>query len=457
VPENAEQLSIVEGVIRKHIELKRFDYNNISLRNVYTIDQFVNELREFVKKRAVDRASAEAEFEARFKQARIYARDIERILNSAYFYIIKVYALKVKRGVCPEKKAAALVLGCVPGTEGMIATVNATVTFYRANLLDETKPPYEKVREVRHSITKDFETLVIEEVQPEHRAAHERKVGNAALTNATTTLAMFLSKGMKQIPAFQLKTPVTAALSDGVEFMLGKQAGVRLDDTYDVTEFDAGGKKTILGYVKVRDIGDAKATGEGSPSYAEKVKEKRKFVGGEQLYEHAMVGFSLGLALAFEFTLQDVITHPDEEEKSGLYPGVALYADYNLAPHIGLSEFYTSVELDWLYIPNDLDINVSLVHAMLGFKKKWYIESLVFSVGLRGGISYYVVEDYEDDAIGFGGDLWAGLEYYFKPEFSIYLKAAGRFFTNPLLLYAGGEDMDPELGAQAQLGAFLAL
>jgi hypothetical protein len=49
-----------------------------------------------------------------------------------------------------------------------------------------------------------------------------------------------------------------------------------------------------------------------------------------------------------------------------------------------------------------------------------------------------------------------GLEYYFKPEFSVYLKAGGRFFTNPLMLYAGGSDMDPEMGINGQVGAFLA-
>jgi len=286
---DADYLATAEKAIRAKTELKRFDYNQVSLNAEYNIDKFVADLREYVKNLAVDRAATEAEFEVRFKQARVYAKDVERIMNSAYFYHIKVYVLKVKRGKCPDGKLEAALLGCIPGTEGMIATINATTTFYRANLIDESKPAYTLVKEVRHgSPVKGFKSFKVIEVQPEHMERIRKETGLAAVALASNTLADFLSKGMKQIPDFQLKTPVTAALSDGVEFMLGSGEGVGLDDTYDVTEFDQAGEKTLLGYVKVRDIGDAKGSGEGTPSYAEKVKEKRKFVGGEQPYSKSL-------------------------------------------------------------------------------------------------------------------------------------------------------------------------
>jgi len=67
-----DYLDVIEKAIRSKIELKRFDYNAINLGSVYTIDQFVNELREYVKKRSVDRAAAEAEYQERFKSARVY-------------------------------------------------------------------------------------------------------------------------------------------------------------------------------------------------------------------------------------------------------------------------------------------------------------------------------------------------------------------------------------------------
>jgi len=41
-----DHLAIIEGGIRKNIELKRFDYNAVNLDNTYTVDQFVKDLRE---------------------------------------------------------------------------------------------------------------------------------------------------------------------------------------------------------------------------------------------------------------------------------------------------------------------------------------------------------------------------------------------------------------------------
>jgi hypothetical protein len=456
VMRDADYLATAEKIIRSKIELPRFDYNAVSLTESYSLDDFVNNLREYVKKRAYDRAAAEAEFEARFKSNRVYFDDVDRIMNSAYLYQIKLSLLSVERGKCPDSKVEALLLGCIPGAEGMIARVNASVTFYQANLTQEGAPPYKLIKEVAHIPTVGFEELALEILaNPEQLPAAMKSAGMKATAEAANFLGEFLSKGMKQIPDFQLKTPVQAALSDGVEFMMGKQEGVRMDETYDVAEFDAAGDKTLLGYVKVRKIGDASGEGGGNPSYAEKVKEKRKLVGGEQLFEHPMINLAVGLSFIFEFAAKDVLGATDSSGsvKSGFYPGVGLYVDYDLAPIINIPELYVSVETDFLYIPNDSDLAVYLIHGLFGIKKKWYIESLVLAAGLRGGISYYQVENYEDDSLGFGADAYLGLEYYFKPEFSIFAKVGGRFFTNPLQMTV---DLDPEMGAFAQMGAFLA-
>ena len=474
VPE--EDVGIIEKAIRKGIELKRFDYNAVALGNVYTIDQFVAELREYVKKRAVDRAAAEAEYEARFKRARVLASDIDRIMSSAYFYIINVVAFRASPKICPWDPVAAAAQKCTPGTAGMQAMVNATVTFWKADLGEGGKPPYYSlVKEVRHAPVKGFATYesppkpppdsapdnIVQQFQQLVAAYTARlpqlqhKARLQAVAEAAGGLSMWLSKGMKKIPDFQLKTPVQAALSDGVEFMLGKDEGVRMDDTYDVTEFDAAGKKKIIGYVKVRKIGEAKGTGEGTPSYAEKVKEKRKYVGGEQLYEHAMIGFAVGIHGVFQVVFTDLLKRLDDngEEKMGFYPGFGIYVDYSLAPALGLSEFYFSLEGDVLLLGDDHN----LVHAMLGFKKKWYITSLVVSLAARFGINYYVIDTDEDvpSLYGLGFDAGLGLEYYIIPEFSIYLKAMFRYFTAP---FEEGYDewYEPEMGVNASLGAFLA-
>lgn len=478
VPE--EDIGIIEKAIRRGIELKRFDYNAVALGNVYTIDQFVAELREYVKQRAVDRAAAEAEYEARFKRARVLASDIDRIMSSAYFYLIKVVAYRASPRICPWDPVAAAAQKCTPGAAGIQAMVNATVTFWKADLGEGGQPPYYTlVKEVRHAPVKGFAAYesppepppasAPDEIVRQFRqmlAAYNARLPQLqqdarlqAVAEAAGGLSLWLSKGMKQIPDFQLKTPVQAALSDGVEFMLGKDEGVRLDDTYDVTEFDPSGKKKIIGYVKVRKIGEAKGTGEGNPSYAEKVKEKRKYVGGEQLYEHAMIGLAVGIHGVFEVVFKDLLKRLDEatgDEKMGFYPGFGIYVDYNLAPVLGISEFYSSLEADVLLLGDDHN----LIHAMLGFKKKWYITSLVVSVMARLGISYYLIGDTDTgdevpDLYAVGFDAGLGLEYYMIPEFSIYLKAMFRYFTAP---FEEGYDerYEPEMGVNASLGVFLA-
>lgn len=482
-----EEIGIIEKAIRKGIELKRFDYNAVALGSVYTIDQFIAELREYVKKRATDRAAAEAEYEARFKRARVLATDIDRIMGSAYFYIIKVVAFRVSPKICPWDPVAAAAQKCTPGTAGMQAMVNATVTFWKADLGEGGQPPYYKlIKDLRHgpvkgfvayesppkpppggapdSIVQQFQKLVAAYTARLPQLQHNARL--KAVAEAAGGLSMWLSKGMKKIPAFQLKTPVQAALADGVEFMLGKGEGVRLDDTYDVTEFDAGGKKKIIGYVKVRNLGEAKGTGEGTPSYAEKVKEKRKYVGGEQLYEHAMIGFAVGIHGVLQVVFEDLMGEQDDEgnAKMGFYPGFGIYVDYDLAPALGLSEFYTSLEADVLFVGDDLVGNsYNLVHAMLGFKKKWYATSLVFTVAARFGVSYYIVSEHEDNVVelpdlyGVGFDAGLGLEYYVIPEFSIYLKGMFRYFTAPLDEEAEALGFDiAEMGVNASLGVFVA-
>ncbi len=447
VPE--ENIQVIEKAIRKKIELERFDYNAIDLGSAYTIDQFVKELREYVKKRAVDRAAAEAEYETRFKQARVLASDIDRIMSSAYFYIIRVTVYRNKPFTCPQDAILAAAQDCIPGQSGMLATVNATATFYRANLTEEGKPPYRLIKTVKHKPVASFEPFESEKAQVAYdlrRPQLHKEAGQRATAEAAADLAKWLSKEMKQIPDFQLKTPVTAALSDGVEFMLGKGDGVELDDTYDVAEFDAAGKKTVIGYVKVRDIGEAKGTGEGTPSYGEMVKERRKFVGGELLDEHPMVGMAVGVHGVFEYAFSDVLG----EDKAGLYPGFGLYVDYDLASAVGITEFYLSVEADILFLGDEH----ILFHGMLGVKKKWYITSLVLSAGARFGASYYLLDEADAQLYAIGGDAVLGIEYYIFPEFSIYLKAAFRYFTEPL---SSENDLyEAELGANGSLGVFLA-
>ncbi len=491
-----EALTFIEKAIRPGVELKRFDYNAVDIRKFGSLDSFVQALREFVKKRAFDRAAAEAEFETRYKAARVYAKDVDRIMSSAYFYDIKVKGYRVQSVICRMvKKQVKTSNGkyktvqereCRPGTPSspkddayMEVLLDLAVTFYHANLSDTTKPPYKVYSSLparntarasypsppaRPRLGKNASSQQRARANEQHRQAmaayraklpdRKRKATEQATSSAARGVTAVMSKRMKGLSEFQLKTPVTAALSDGVEFMLGKAEGLGLDDTYDVTEFDAAGTKSLIGYVKVRDIGDATGQGGGTPSYAEKVKVHRNFVGGEQLFEHPMIGANIGLHLVTEFTPKDIL-QGDNTEDFGLYFGAGLFMDWDLASSVNLSEFYLTLVGDFLYLGSFGDgTSVSLTHWMLGIKKKWYINSLVVVAGVRGGVSYFIVDaDGQDDLLGFGGDAVLGFEYYIIPEFSIYLDLVGRFFTNPLQMVTANANF--EMGAQANLGVRL--
>jgi hypothetical protein len=479
-----EALALVEKILRTGIELKRFDINTVDINKFQSIDGFVRALKDFVKERARDRAAAEADFDTRFKEARVLASDIDRIMNSTYMYNIDVFLYRVKHSDCPWNPIEATLQKCTPGASGMRVEVNADVFFYHAHLSDPTQNPYSLLKRLRELPGEGFEPYPSPPKPPEHpdlpadasdgdkkrarkRYKREMRAYQNALAEyriqlpelrrqaalkatgkAVAGLSLWLGKSLKQISEFQLKTPVTAALFDGVEFMLGKREGLQLDDSFDVNEFDVAGKKKLIGYVKVRDIGDASGSGEGTPSYAEKVRVDKGFVGGESLIEHPMVGFNVGAHFVTEYLFDEFPFAGGE----AVFFGAGVYVDYDLAPVAGLSEVYVSLEGDFLAIGEVGGVDANLVHAMAGIKKKWYINSFVVWLGVRVGVSYYVYDDdSEDPYIGAGADAYLAFEYYIMPEFSLYLHAAGRYFTNPLDLNGVG-DSHPEMGVNASLG-----
>ena len=489
-------LSLIEKAIRPGIELKRFDYNEVDIRDFGSLDAFVKALQEYVEKRAEDRAAAEAEYEARFKRARVYAKDFNRIMSSAYFYDIKVkqyratpiYCYMVTKRVegIDGKTHSVKEEKCQQGSPSspdhqayMEITLAISINFFRANLTDKTKKPYSvlatlKLRDksrhgyasppARPKSPKNATPEMRSSIQEQHRARQanyrknlpqiQKRTALSGTRSMASQMSSVFSVRMRELPEFQLKTPVLAALSDGVDFMLGKKEGLALDDTFDVTEFDEAGKKSLIGYVKVRNIGDATGQGGGTPSYAEKVKEKRKFVGGEQLFEHPMMKLDVGFFGLVEFVPKHLLDSSSTDE-IGLYAGGGFYVDYNLAEFFNWSEFYGGFVVDGLYLGNlagdGTGADGGLVHAMVSLKKKWYIESLVIKLGLRGGLCYYLVDtEGQNLLLGGGGDLVLGFEYYFFPEFSLYLDLVGRFFTNPYTIVSS--DVNQEMGAQANLG-----
>jgi hypothetical protein len=464
-----EHLAIVEKEIREGMELKRFDYNAVDVGGPGGMAAFIQNLREHVQRLAVDRAAAEAEYELRFKSARVYAGDIERVMNSAYFYTIKILTLRVGSGQCntdvlsimSEAKDTVRMKACtkcVPGEAVQRAHLAAEVYFYRANLLDPSKKPYELVARLRPSVA-----AVGNVSSTKGSQADDQAVACAA----QTLLANDLVPALKKTPDFRVMLPIVGNLSGGVEFMGGEGDHILLDDTYEVAEFDAAGERKVVGFVKVRKVGDATGTGQGTPSYAQHVRTDRKFAGGELLSEHPMAGWSLGLAPAYSLSFTDIFKDGrNAGVDSGMLhmAGLGLSMEASLANLTGISEFYFTSMIDWAYIIGSEAGGAdawAVDHLTFGVRKRWFLGSLILSLGGRVGASVlYIMSGSAgagttDYGVGLGGDALFGLEYYLKPGITIQiLNLSGRFMYH-VLGEVYGKALHFEAGINAQVGVYL--
>jgi hypothetical protein len=243
-------------------------------------------------------------------------------------------------------------------------------------------------------------------------------------------------------------TKVVEASDDNVEFALGYEEGIRLDDTYEVLGADEDGHLDTIGYVKVRNVGSKGRFGPGTTSEAEIVKAERQFEMGDVLLAYPGAGINFGAHFVVQVVYKDFPYKGFEK----LHYGPGIYVDYDLARLVEISELYASLDADYFQIGdvywNDLD----LIHIMMGLKKKLYLSNFVLTFGARGGIAYYWLEYQTDiNVIGGGGDLFVGFEYMLNPAVSIYINLAGRYFTNPLPETEVGHAPD-ELGINCSIG-----
>ena len=251
---------------------------------------------------------------------------------------------------------------------------------------------------------------------------------------------------LKSVPEFRLKTPVIAVVRDRVEFMLGRAEGLRLDDAFEVTEFDTAGQNLRIGYVKVREIGDPLGSGGGTPSQAEKVREEREIVGGELLLEHPMFGVNFNLTGVFEIALKDLLGRDGAMSLAG----GALSIESDIANLLGVPELYFVLQGEYLQDLSGGEQSPSLVHVALGLDRKWYEHNWVLVLG--GQLVFGTLSGAGADADslqGVGGNAVLGLERYHSPEFSWSLQAQARFVTwltdTPL-------PIEPEIGLALTLG-----
>jgi hypothetical protein len=264
--------------------------------------------------------------------------------------------------------------------------------------------------------------------------------------------------------AFPLSVMITSTRGDDVWFDLGKEDGLWMDTGFYAYQYTTTGEKRKIGYVKVRRISDSPADKEGGMSRGQIITGRIE--GGEKLIEYPLVDLAFHVYLTLKTHSVDENENRFKEsvgerhyaskgsdldrihseildERGGLFGGLRMALDYNLARHTGLSELYLFCGLNLDDLPG-----LFMIGFDVGLMKKIYFRriALIFGSDLNfAGSSIDIYSDEEESAgqedpsdMSVGIEFFSGLELFLHPQFSIRAlfgyNLAGRLF----IVDAGG-------------------
>jgi hypothetical protein len=229
--------------------LKRFDFVDLPW-GVRPTTSVLKGFSDFMNNAKMDKAGAEAEFLERYKSYDIKAEDLNRVMNSAYFYETELTRSRISRHYrCKKfktKKSGKRTVKvrhkrgpkkgqpiCLKGKWVYRCALGATVHF--DHLVH--KRPY------RQSFAK-------------LRAASKKEADHphAACRSAARSIGGSVNLRMRRLEPFRLKAPVLEKKGSMLGFELGTREGLRVDQGMYVVEYDARNKRKKVGYSRVRSV-----------------------------------------------------------------------------------------------------------------------------------------------------------------------------------------------------------
>lgn len=314
---------LVGRAIGKATRLVRFDFVDIP----YGLPPNQENLRAFsdyMKSAKEDKARAEADFNTRFKEFDVKGRDLERVMNSAFFYQPTLTRASVKRVlVCDKRergtgdnqtihvrqsfgrwrsvKARQLERRIqngnidrsteirVPGETDWMAADRwlqrrkSEREQYKKRMASwkkmgrKGKRPQQKNRCVKwHPEWKcnlaakvDFHHLKHRPPYKAHFAtlkasgSSQKRQLRSACRGAAGQIGRGVSQEMRGLEPFRLLAPIKSKVGDRVGFGLGKREGLRIDMGFYVAEYDERMKRQKIGYSRVRSIADNRPDQDG--------------------------------------------------------------------------------------------------------------------------------------------------------------------------------------------------
>jgi hypothetical protein len=261
---------------------------------------------------------------------------------------------------------------------------------------------------------------------------------NAAISGAAFSARLWLERKVRDIEYFQLRSPIVEHKKATSYFCLSKEI-VELDTPFHVLKPTEKGIKKV-GFVKARKLYSGCTM---TPSLEEKQKKGEKveirpseaqdIIGsgniqpGMTMWEMPSIGLNVGGGIA---------TMPFDWGK--VAPGGQIETEYNLARHIGISEFHVALHLKFGVTLWDFE-NIykkygPILQFDVGVIKRWYVRRVFFDAGLFYAESHLLKKneegDFEFKPYAVGALVQGGLGFQVSPRFIWRLNGGLRFGTN---------------------------
>jgi hypothetical protein len=386
---------MVGNKVGKATRLKRFDFVDLPWGTRPTLS-VLRMFSEYINAAKENKAEAEAEYLERYKTYDIKASDLDRIMNSAYYYETELTKARIERfakKVC-HRWVTKKVKGKSRKTCAQWGKERVCVAYARQNGKKKCVKYKTKWRfRCRLAARTDFYHLLHRHPFSQRfawvaaRSKVENETPRQACVGAANSIASSISLQMRRIEEFRLKAPVidTRKQQSELGFNLGTKEGLRIDQGMYIVEYDAQNRRKKIGYSRVREVGNNTKTRKAN-SWAQRLTGRGGL--GKQLLEDPSRGASFSVGYGTNLNL-------------------------NVAGNMGYITNSAGLSETWLYLSAYIPAaeQSEIPFVALGFKKLWYTGR--YGVGFRLGAGFSSDENSSAETVLIAPDAQGVVELMF--------------------------------------------
>ncbi|MCS6989143.1 MAG: hypothetical protein NZM06_06450 [Chloroherpetonaceae bacterium] len=468
---------MIENRINHHIQLPRFDYNElsdsaltayrerVSATRPTSPEQFVAILNETIVPQVSAALKAVAEERAlgnlkeedlaraaanKLKGSGLTAEDVLKVLNAAYLYAPVVTRYEEESG-----------------EESFAAKISGYILWFRVKTHPDGSAEAQFLKNASEEQSGEAMADPDESYKTRRRSLSGKEYARLSAANAW---ARNLSVAMRRLPDFQIKAEILSVRGATPEANIGTREGIGLDDGFFAEEVFENAKGELqtrhIGFFRVASVGDTRKDPRAVSTFYPHI------TGGVErgvlLKEHPRFGLDVALRPKFfQFRLsrettplrRDMLGNYGISDELSLPPRFALKTDvteaygielalhYNLAKRTGIRQFFATADIgvafgNASFEPSAPGGIVPLTYSVyLGaMKKSWLRRWNVYLGGSVGADGLYLLVGGEND-----GDLYSlsfatlslradfGIELMLTPDILLTLGGNYKFGFPPIL------------------------